>query len=201
MPAVKTKTKTKTKTTAAVIGLLGMGAAHADLTSTLGSGSFSAPVAIAFSNSAVTTGTVSGVFNFLDTWTFTLLGGANVQALATSFVYDSPLPGYPLTFGISNLDVDLFNSSNTLISAGTTSVVNGTPFTIFTSTTPTTPFAAGAYSLKVRGTIVGQPASYSGNVIAVAPSAVPLPAALPLLLMGLGAIGVTGKRRRHAAAA
>jgi hypothetical protein len=179
--------------------LLGASAAHADLTSVLGSGNLTAPIAIGFSNSTVTTGTVSGAFNFLDTWTFNLIGSANVQSLATSFVFGTPgTPG--ATFGISNLDVDLYSGSS-IISAGTNTFVNGVPFTIFTSTTPSTLFTPGAYSLRVRGTIVGQPASYAGNLIAIAPSPVPLPAALPLLLLGMGGLGAMGRRRKAREAA
>ena len=58
---------------------------------------------------------------------------------------------------------------------------------------PETTLSAGTYVLEIRGTASGSGDSYSG-VLDVAP--VPLPAALPMLLGGLGMLGAAARRRR-----
>jgi hypothetical protein len=60
---------------------------------------------------------------------------------------------------------------------------------------PTTTLTAGTYALEIKGTVSGSAGgSYSG-VLDAEPASVPLPAALPLLLSGLGGLGLWSRRR------
>lgn len=60
-----------------------------------------------------------------------------------------------------------------------------------------TMLAPGTYVLEVRGDVTGSSGSYGGT-LNFAP--VPVPAALPLLLSGLGALGAAMRRRERRAA-
>ena len=180
---------------AAALG--GSGWAQADLVSSLPGGPITPPATVAFSNSAVTTstsvteGTVT--YNFLDTWTFTLAADAHVGSISTTFDFGAG-PSGP-TFGISNLQVNLLTdpaSGAPLVSWLTVTPV-GPGFTSSVALIPPSPLVAGNYLLQVRGT-VGSTGAYGGSVIANAPAAVPLPAALPLFLVGLGVLGAKGSK-------
>lgn len=165
--------------------------AHADLISTLPGPSISPPATVAFSNSAVSTGTITTngaiTYNFLDAWTFTLAADAQVGSISTTFDFGAG-PGGP-TFGISNLQVNL--RADTLGAAPLVSWLTVTPagpgFTSSVALIPPSPLLAGNYVLQIRGT-VGATGAYGGSVIANTPAAVPLPAALPLFLCSLGAL-------------
>lgn len=184
---------------AAALGSAGW--AHADLVSSLPGGAITPPATVAFSNTAVTTGTTvtdgAITYNFLDTWSFTLAADAQVGSISTTFDFGAG-PGGP-TFGISNLQVNL--RSVPLSGAPLVSWLTVTPagpgFTSSVALIPPSPLAAGDYQLQVRGT-VGSTGAYGGSVIA---NAVPLPAALPLFLAGLGVLGVKGARKRIPAVA
>jgi hypothetical protein len=58
---------------------------------------------------------------------------------------------------------------------------------------PQTTLAAGTYVLEIRGNVTGTSGGGYGGVLNLTP--VPLPAALPLLLSGLGLIGAAARRR------
>jgi len=183
---------------AAALG--GSGLAHADFTGSLGS--ITPPATPAVINSAVTIGTTTTTpgpnpitYNFLDTWTFTLTADAHVGSITTTFNFGtSPGPGF--TFGITNLQVNL--STNPISGPPLVSWLTVTPagpgFTSSVALIPASPLLAGNYKLDIRGTLAS-PGSYGGTLIA---NAVPLPAALPLFLAGLGALGVKAARKRAA---
>ncbi len=175
------------------------GLAHADFVGSLGL--ITPPATVAFSNSVVSTGFTSTVgpitYNFLDTWTFTLASDAQLGSITTTFDFGAG-PGGP-TFGISNLQVRLSTnpiSGSPLVSWLTVNPA-GPGFTSSVALIPVSPLLAGNYRLDIRGTLAS-PGSYGGTVIA---NAVPLPAALPLFLVGLGALGIKGARKRAAVAA
>ena len=171
------------------------GLAHADLVSSLGT--ITPNGTVAFSNSNVTTGTVAPPsYNFLDRWSFTLGANASVSSIAAT-IYFTATPDGPPVFGISNLQINLVTdpvSGAPLVSWQ--SVTNPAPnLTETIALIPSSALGAGNYVLQVRGTVTA-PGSYSGSLIA-APAAVPLPAAFPLLLSGLGALGGMGLKRRR----
>jgi hypothetical protein len=131
---------------------------------------------------------------FYDDYIFTISGATADSLTSTINLGD--------TFAINGLQVALFNYT-----AGQTTPISGSPVTAGWSTAfnsgPTsgtiavisdTVLAPGSYALEVQGTVAGTAGgSYSGS-LNLAP--VPLPAALPLLLSGLGAIGFFGRRGR-----
>lgn len=166
------------------------GSAHADYVGNLGP--ITAPASLAFSNSTATNlaiGTLNPPnYNFNDRWTFNLGGNANLTSLVAAFSFDN-------TFGISNIQVNLLNAMGTVATGWQTVTMSG-PFTTTVSVTPSQGLVAGDYTLQVRGLLLNPPASYAGTLIAAAPAVVPLPAALPLLLVGLGLFGAAGARRR-----
>jgi hypothetical protein len=169
------------------------GAAHADFIGNLGS--ISAPASLPFSNATASNLAVGTVNNFQDQWNFTLAGGANFSSLVAAFKFSDPSGQIP-TFGISNLQVNLLDASLFTLVTGWTSVTTNSPFTQTVSITPATGLAAGNYTLQVRGTIDAPPAAYSGSLIAATPSPVPLPAAMPLLLLGLAVLRRAGRWSR-----
>jgi len=160
--------------------LLGLGlctAAQADMVYSLGT--LSAPASTAFSNSSVHAGTVSGVYNFLDQFSFTLAPLANLSAISAAIDFTDGNGNVLL--GVSNLQMKLTSGAATLVSWQTASTpAPGLNQVI--SVIPSTQLQAGGYTLQVRGT-VNEPGAYSGSLIA---SPVPLPASMPLLMVGIG---------------
>ncbi len=191
-------TWTKNILCATLVGSAGL--ARADLVTNLGT--VSPTSATAFANASVVSGVTTTVglitYNFLDTLNFTLATPADIASIVATIYFTSGASG-PTLFGISNLQVNLKQvlpaSSLSLVGWTTvTSPVVG--LTQEVALTPTSLLGAGDYSLQVRGTLAA-PGSYSGSLIAQSPTVVPLPAAFPLLMLGLGAIGAAGVRRRR----
>ena len=135
-------------------------------------------------------------FGFYDDFLFTV-GPGRVDSITSSIDFSNVL-------GINNLQTRLYNASgqSTLPVLGapaggaidawsnTFSISPGTTETV--SVLPQTTLAAGTYVLEVRGNLVGaNGGSYSGT-LQLTP--VPLPAALALLLSGLGVLGRFGRR-------
>jgi hypothetical protein len=155
-----------------------------------------APIAADFPGS-IATGT-GGPWNFYDDFIFTVgPSGSNIQSALISFNTEFA--------GISNLQGRIIGVSGTFDAAdnlgipasGTlvdswinTSMVAG----INTVTLSSTTFGPGTYDLQIRGEVLGSPPSGGfGGSITFTP--VPLPAALPLLLSGLGLLGGLRGRR------
>ena len=135
-------------------------------------------------------------FGFYDDFVFTL-AGASADAITSTIDFANVL-------GINNLQTRLYNfsgnpnlpvlgvpvggaidawSSTLNLAPGTTETVNVLPMTMLN---------AGTYVLEVRGNVVGSAGgSYSGNLNLVP---TPLPAALPLLLSGIGLLGGAVRR-------
>jgi hypothetical protein len=179
--------------------LMAAGSAHADYVGSLGS--ISAPASVAFLNSTnAGTLTVSALplpapYNFNDQWTFTLGGNASVTSLVAAFNFSGPGFG---TFGLDNLRVNLLDAMG-VVATGWQTVTTTGPFTQLVSMTPTQGLVSGNYTLQVRGQLLSPPAAYSGSLIASGevPTAVPLPAALPMLLLGLSALGAVARKRKQ----
>jgi hypothetical protein len=143
---------------------------------------------------------VSGTpYGFFDDYLFTITG-ANADSITStmnlgstlaisglqvglfSYVPGQTLPVYGTTLPPGSVQVDGW--STPINSGGATGTVNVIPPTLLPS---------GEYVLEVLGTVTGSAGgSYSG-VLDLAP--VPLPAGLPLLLSGLGALALWGRRR------
>jgi hypothetical protein len=150
-----------------------------------------APIASDFPGT-IATGSGSP-WNFYDDYVFTVgPGGSTIQSALISFS--------SMFAGISNLQgriigvTGAFNaannlgapaSGNTIVDSWTnTSLAGG----VNTVTLAGTAFGPGTYDLQIRGEVLGTPPSggYGGTISF---TAVPLPAALPLMLAGLGLLG------------
>ncbi len=144
---------------------------------------------------------VSGTpYGFFDDYLFTITGAtadsitstinlgstlsiSGLQVGLFSYVTGQTLPIYGTTLPPGSVQVDGW--STPITSSGITGTVN---------VIPPTQLPSGTYVLEVLGTATGSAGgSYSG-VLNLAP--VPLPAALPLLLSGLGALGLLSLKRR-----
>lgn len=182
---------------AALLGSAGL--AQADLVTNLGTVNPSAHTS--FANAAVAVGTtVVGpiAYNFLDKFNFSLVTPADIASIVATINFTAG-PGGPPLFGISDLQVNLrqvLPSSSLVVVSWLTVTTPAPGLQQVVALTPSAMLTAGDYSLEVRGVLTA-PGSYSGSLIAVAPTVVPLPAALPLLVFGLGAIGAAGVRRRR----
>jgi hypothetical protein len=165
---------------------------YSNIAQVLGSGSYTYANTVPFT-SGVVPGTTSG---FYDDIIFTI-GANQLDTIATTI----DLLG---VLGINDFQVRLFsvpdasapgttgNPGASLIDAWTNSVNCGTGCTGTVAFVSPTSFGAGTYDLQVRGTALSGGGSYSG-VLNLTP--VPVPAALPLLLSGLGLLGRLKRRR------
>jgi hypothetical protein len=155
------------------------------------------PIAADFPSSLATG--AGGPWNFYDDYTFTVgAGGSTIQSALIAFntAYS----------GISNLQGRIigvngtFNAANNLgaPASGNTLVdswINTTPVAgVNTVNLNATSFGPGTYDLQIRGEVAGTPSTggYGGSITF---TPVPLPAALPLLLSGLGLLGAARRRR------
>jgi len=138
-------------------------------------------------------GSVSGTLTdgFYDDYVFTIMG-ASADSITSTINLGNILQ-------IDGLQVALFSYSagqpvpvtGTPLAAGWSQTLNGGLGTV--AVISPTVLAPGSYVLEVAGTVTGSAGgSYSGT-LNLAP--VPLPAGLPLLLSGLGALGFWGRRR------
>jgi hypothetical protein len=124
-------------------------------------------------SSTITLGNLSGITGF-SVRLYNYAANGNV----------APLTGTPAT--------------NSVIDAWSTTIPLGGNSATYSVLAPQT-LTAGTYVVEVRGTASGiAGGTYSGNLNL---TPVPLPAALPLLLSGVGLIGGFGRRRRASATA
>ena len=141
----------------------------------------------------------SGSYGFQDTYIFTLPGSAAGDVLTATLNLGD-------IFNISNLQVRMygFAAGSTVLAPTVGSMPGGTvnaiPWTGFAAnqnvlTLNFGAVPAGTDYLDIRGTADGQLGGSYAGIFNVAP--VPLPAAFPLLLSGLGLLGAA--RRRKAA--
>lgn len=161
----------------------------------------SLPVSDTYGNSfshPTTSSIGSTGFGFYDDFVFTI-PAATADAISSTIDFANVL-------GINNLQTRLYNFSgnpnlpvlgspvggaidawsNTFnLAPGTQQIVDVLPMTVL---------GAGTYVLEVRGNVTGtNGGSYSGNLNLVP---TPLPAALPLLLSGVGLLGWRSRRRQ-----
>lgn len=175
---------------AGLLVLTAAGGAHADATFTL-TPALSPPDSRGFQNSVqggtLTIGTItsSPARNFVDTWNFTLAANAQIGSIVSTVNFLGP--GGLITQGIDNLQLRLVGPTSTLV--GWTNVLGGPTFqNVISYVDPDGVWDVGTYRIEIRGQLTGLAAAYGGTVIAL-PAPVPLPASMPLLLLGM--IGMT----------
>jgi hypothetical protein len=136
-------------------------------------------------------------FGFYDDFIFSV-ATSSADAITSTIDFANVL-------GINNLQVRLYNFSGNpnppvLIGAPNGGVLDGWSQTFnlapgtqqIVNVLPMTPLNAGTYVLEVRGNVTGSGGgSYSGTLNLVP---APLPAALPLMLTGLGLLGGAARR-------
>ena len=150
----------------------------------------SVPVSDTFANTVPTgTGTLGAPsdpgFSFYDDYIFTV-PASTVDVTSVTLNSGS-------TFNISNLQLRLYS----LAGNGTAPVLGDAPAGLIegwsSNSLAQTELSAGTYVLQLRGDVTGTAASSYAGVIDLQP--VPLPAALPLLLSGIGLLGGLARKR------
>jgi hypothetical protein len=181
---------------AAVVLMVAVPAARADHVFTT-FGTITAPASIGFSNSTQTLLTTPGTglptYNFLDSWDFTLSPGADVGGFVGSINFTDA--NGAVTTGIDHLQLRLWSYGlGTVVAGGSWQAISLPPNgqQAFSVIAPTG-FAAGNYGLQVRGLTQGPVSSYGGNLTAT--STVPVPTTWPMLLAGLGVMGLVRRLR------
>jgi hypothetical protein len=150
--------------------------------------------------SSIATGS-GGPWNFYDDYVFTVgSGGSTIQSALISF--------NTMFSGISDLQARIITANGTFNAAqnlgapanGGGTLVDGWTDTslqqgINTVNLSATAFGPGTYDLQIRGEVMGTPPTggYGGSITF---TPVPLPAALPLLLSGVGLLGGLVRRRQ-----
>jgi hypothetical protein len=129
------------------------------------------------------------LYNFLDTWQFTLGSNADLIAFVGSINFTDG--ANDISFGIKNLQLSLSGPGGQV--AGWQSAINFVGFQQLFSIVTQAPFAAGNYSLQVQGLLVGPQSSYAGTIQAVNP--VPLPPSGAMFSAGLAVLGWHLRRR------
>jgi hypothetical protein len=132
-------------------------------------------------------------FSFYDDYIFTV---ANSTVDAVSFLLNEGT-----TFAIDDLQMRLYsvvgNSALPVLGDSPAGLLAGWSNAISTdsaqSNLATTMLSAGTYVLEVRGDVTGSAGGSYGGIIDLQP--VPLPAALPLLLSGIGLLGGFARKR------
>ncbi len=140
------------------------------------------------------TASPGSAWGFYDDFIFSVSGPASADSVTSTISLGN--------LSINNLEVRLYSES------GNSPPVLGTPNGVLWSSWSTplsggltgsvnvldANLATGNYVLEVRGNVTGSSGgSYSGTLNV---SPVPLPAALPLMLSGLGAMGAMARRRK-----
>jgi hypothetical protein len=144
-----------------------------------------------------------GPWNFYDDYVFTIGGAANIQTAVISFSSGiagiSDLQGrisststpYSAAVAASNLS-NPPSSGSVVEEQWTTDQFGSSGF--YTVTLNQQAFAPGTYDLQIRGEVDSSKSGSYGGSVSFTP--VPLPAALPLLLSGLGLFGAAARRVR-----
>jgi hypothetical protein len=166
-----------------------------------------APIANNFPNPPVS-GSLSnpGPWNFYDDYVFTIGGSANVQTAVISFssgidgisnlqgrIISTSAP-YNATLAAANLSNPPSSPSVVVEDGWTTDQIGASGF--YTVTLNQQAFAPGTYDLQIRGDVAASDSGSYGGSVSFTP--VPLPAALPLLISGLGLLGGAAGRRARA---
>jgi len=148
---------------------------------------------------AVTIGTLAPGDSYSDTisssgptfsrdYNFTLTGPApmGITVLASAFGQTSP------TEGVDNLEIGLYDATNTLIASA-----SGSPIAFFDSFAQSgIALGAGAYLFSIFGEVTAGKQAFVVVSLAANTAQTPIPAAGVLLLTGLGALGGIAARRR-----